>query len=191
MITIISPDQYVICPWKNGKGETTELAINENGTLDDFDWRLSIAKVTEDGEFSNFEGYTRNLVLIKGNGIELKHNELTVDCLNELLAIATYDGGNCTSGFLNSGPISDLNLIVKSAKYRSSVETYTNIQTVILKPNHICLIYPLNSDLLISSRTNELKLNLPAGHLAQIEAQNFSELSVYGENFIIGYISRI
>jgi len=61
LITIISPQQFKKTPWKNGKGETTELAISEGGTLENFDWRLSIASVTEDGAFSYFTGYCRNL----------------------------------------------------------------------------------------------------------------------------------
>jgi len=54
MLTIISPQQFKQIPWKNGKGTTTELAISDGGTLDHFAWRLSIASVVEDGEFSDF-----------------------------------------------------------------------------------------------------------------------------------------
>ena len=53
MINIITPEQFNTIPWKNGKGQTTELAISENGSIDDFDWRLSIASVVEDGAFSS------------------------------------------------------------------------------------------------------------------------------------------
>ena len=70
-INIISPEQYKTIPWKNGLGETTELAINEGGDVTNFDWRLSIARVTKDGFFSDFSNYSRNLILISCKGLRL------------------------------------------------------------------------------------------------------------------------
>jgi environmental stress-induced protein Ves len=72
-VQIIHPHDFKRLPWKNGKGETIELAINEDGSLADFDWRISMASVTEDGPFSDFSGYQRHLLLLEGTGIELTH----------------------------------------------------------------------------------------------------------------------
>ena len=85
MLEIIAPNNFCVIPWKNGKGETIELAINEGGTIDKFDWRLSIASVVENGFFSDFTGYYRHLALIKGNGVELEHNNQTIDSLTSIL----------------------------------------------------------------------------------------------------------
>jgi len=93
VIKIIPPEKFKRTLWKNGKGETTELAINDGGTLDDFDWRISMAKVVEDGVFSSFPGYLRNLILIDGNGMDLQHDQLSVDQLERPLSFATFDGG--------------------------------------------------------------------------------------------------
>ena len=50
-------------PWKNGGGETAEIAVSPPGAaLDDFDWRLSMARVETDGPFSAFPGIDRTLV---------------------------------------------------------------------------------------------------------------------------------
>jgi environmental stress-induced protein Ves len=44
-------------PWKNGGGETTEIAVFPDGAgLSDFDWRVSMARVDGDGPFSSFPG---------------------------------------------------------------------------------------------------------------------------------------
>ena len=64
LIKTIPKESFKNIPWKNGKGVTLELAINNEGTLANFDWRLSIAKVDTNGEFSDFMGYTRNLVFL-------------------------------------------------------------------------------------------------------------------------------
>ena len=59
-------------PWKNGGGETTEIAVLPAGAgLDDFDWRLSMATVASDGPFSLFAGIDRTLAILEGEGIVL------------------------------------------------------------------------------------------------------------------------
>jgi len=107
MIKFISPQSFKQIPWKNGKGITTELAISDGGTLDSFDWRISIASVVEDGPFSNFSGYLRNLILIQGKGIRLNHDNHTTDVLGSILDLATFDGSSQTIGTLINGPIKD------------------------------------------------------------------------------------
>ena len=107
-LTTYSPSDFVTVPWKNGKGETIELAINPGGTLAQFDWRLSIATVVEDGEFSDFSGVERNLILIEGNALHLHHQLAGVETkynLDKKLSFATFDGASKTLGHLPAGPI--------------------------------------------------------------------------------------
>ena len=60
-------------PWKNGKGATLELAIAPPGAgLDDFDWRISSARVEGAGPFSHFPGIDRSLGLLSGAGLRLR-----------------------------------------------------------------------------------------------------------------------
>jgi len=191
MFEIISPDQYKVLPWKNGKGETIELAINNGGTLENFDWRLSIANVIEDGEFSDFSGYNRNLVLIKGQGITLQHDELLYDRLEQQLSVATFDGGLRTQASLISGPITDFNLMTKSNTYHGSIDTFPVQQETILKAGHLCFIYGLDEDIKIASRTEPFVQIVPAGHLIKISDQNTTKLTVSGKNMIIVYLTHI
>lgn len=58
--------------WKNGKGETYEVAVHPPAaTLDSFEWRISIALLEADAEFSEFPGIDRTLTIIEGDGIAL------------------------------------------------------------------------------------------------------------------------
>ena len=58
--------------WKNGKGETIEVAVHPPGaTLDTFDWRISMAAVVEDGDFSSFAGIDRTLAVLGGGPLGL------------------------------------------------------------------------------------------------------------------------
>jgi len=55
-------------PWKNGGGETQEIAVFPDGAgMDDFQWRISQAVVSAAGAFSVFPGIDRHLTLLSGS----------------------------------------------------------------------------------------------------------------------------
>ena len=69
MIRHLTPVDYTVMPWANGKGTTIEmLREDENGGLK---WRLSRASVVEDGDFSIFPGVERTLTVLTGPGFDL------------------------------------------------------------------------------------------------------------------------
>ncbi|TQV87604.1 HutD/Ves family protein [Aliikangiella coralliicola] len=190
MIKIIRKKSFKKIPWKNGKGSTLELAINEGGSLADFDWRLSIATVDEDGAFSDFAGYNRNLVLIEGNGIVLHHNEQQVDRLEKLLTFSTFDGASKTTAELISGPITDFNLMTKTESFSGSVETYRGIHQVTIRNSQLCFIYGLSTSLEIYSTNHSAHRQVASGDLVQLLSDGESGYSVAGQDLIIVYINR-
>jgi environmental stress-induced protein Ves len=62
---------YEVQPWKNGKGETRQIAADAESP---YRWRLSWASLSASGPFSPFEGYDRVLVLLSGGPLELSHS---------------------------------------------------------------------------------------------------------------------
>lgn len=70
---IIRSASYKRMPWKNGGGETIEIAVFPPAA--DFaamDWRLSMATVAADGPFSSFPGLDRTLSVLAGTlGLEI------------------------------------------------------------------------------------------------------------------------
>ncbi|HEX7964142.1 MAG TPA: HutD family protein [Gammaproteobacteria bacterium] len=115
---LFGPDDYRVMPWKNGRGATTELAIHPAGAaLDGFDWRLSIADVVEDGDFSRFPGYDRTLVVAEGRGMELEFDGASApQRLAGPGSLALFSGDWITRGRLLAGPVRDFN--VMSARER-------------------------------------------------------------------------
>ncbi|MCW8876531.1 MAG: HutD family protein [Kangiellaceae bacterium] len=190
MLKIIAPQSFKLIPWKNGKGTTTELAISDGGTLEDFDWRLSIASVIENGEFSDFSGYLRNLILIEGNGIDLQHsgdkieNGTVTDRLTTPLSFATFDGGCRTVGRLHDGPIKDLNLMTRSEKYQCYVDTWLDRQTRQQDLRTLNFVFSLSGETQLSSIDNAIDATFPTRHLACIEESEGSQLSISGENLV-------
>jgi len=192
MITLLSPDTFKTIPWKNGLGFTTELAISEDGTLDNFDWRLSIASVENDGDFSNFSGYQRNLVLIEGNGLILDHRNDDVDKLTKLLDIARFDGASKTHGALVNGGIKDFNIMTNQNTCSPEVIGYVEQQTVTIEllASNLLFAYSLTDEMRVNTSLDE-ECTVPVGHLLKVfeinDKQKGNELTVKvsGENMIV------
>ena len=184
MIEIITEKSFNTLPWKNGKGETIELAINQHGTLENFDWRLSMATVSENGVFSDFSGYERNLVLIEGNSIHLSHNNKHTDQLDQLLDVATFDGGNITHGFLPAGTIKDFNIITATDKYTTRVETYLNNVEKAIKNHELVFAYSLTSNIEVSGKLSTL---VQQGDLLKLESP--TDLRIKSADLILIYLN--
>ena len=192
MLTILSPDTFKNIPWKNGLGHTTELAISDGGSLDDFDWRLSIASVVNDGDFSNFSGYQRNLVLIEGNGLTLDHHNGDVDKLSNLLDIACFDGGCQTHGHLTDGGIKDFNIMTKKTLLLPEVNGYIEQQTVTVEllAGNLLFAYSLTDDINVT-KFDQINTSVPVGHLIKLSTVNFEpksnqfSVTLTGQNMII------
>ena len=189
MIQIFPPQNFKKIPWKNGQGITTELAINTGGTLNDFDWRISIASVIEDGLFSNFSGYLRNLILIQGNGIKLNHDNHTTDVLENILDLATFDGSSQTIGTLINGPIKDFNIMTNKENYVTEIETIKQNNNIRLKQSSVCFIYSLNNEATITFSNNTKGKRVPQGYLAQLTNYD-KHTQVTGDKLLVIYLRR-
>ncbi len=97
-------------PWKNGGGLTSEVATGPRGArVDDFDWRVSIARIERDGPFSMFPGVDRTLVLLSGGPLTLAGPgwELT---LSEGSDPVAFDGADPVHAQI-AAPSTDLNVM--------------------------------------------------------------------------------
>ena len=94
--------------WKNGGGETAEIAVfPEGAALDDFDWRVSMARVETDGPFSAFPGVDRTLAILEGEGLVLRvanQNPVELTGRSEPLS---FPADAPTTARLIAGPITD------------------------------------------------------------------------------------
>ncbi|MBS9721775.1 HutD family protein [Tianweitania sp. BSSL-BM11] len=119
---ILRAADYRRMPWKNGKGETTEIAVFPDGAgLDDFAWRVSMADVVEDGPFSTFPDIDRTLSVLQGEGIELAvsgQEEVRLDRDSEPFS---FPADTHTGAKLIDGPITDLNVMTRRGAFRHTV----------------------------------------------------------------------
>lgn len=63
-------------PWRNGGGETVEVAAHPRGAaVDAFGWRVSLATISADGPFSTFLHVDRTLTVVDGGGLILQFGD--------------------------------------------------------------------------------------------------------------------
>lgn len=77
MIRHLTKADFRTMPWANGLGQTVEM-IRVDGP-DGMLWRLSMASVVEDGDFSIFPGIDRNLTVLDGDGFRLTGQGIDLD----------------------------------------------------------------------------------------------------------------
>jgi uncharacterized protein len=109
---VVNFETYRNMPWRNGKGFTLEIA-REPAAGADFAWRLSLADIDRDGEFSAYPGYRRALVLIGGNALKLTFQGHGSCFLHGGRRAVRFEGEWKTRCALAQGPCTDLSLIVR------------------------------------------------------------------------------
>lgn len=120
---LIRDAEQVRMPWKNGGGETIEIARGPEGsTLDTFEWRISRAQIDRPGAFSRFDGIDRTLAILEGEGVSLSIEGQEV-CLTAASSPFSFDGGAAISSRLLKGPVTDLNVMTKRGRCSHRVET--------------------------------------------------------------------
>lgn len=123
---ILRADQHKRMPWKNGGGETVEIAVFPEGAgLDDFDWRVSMARVDGDGPFSSFPGIDRTLAILEGSGMVLDIKGRDPVPLTLETAPYPFPADLPTSATLIGGTVIDFNVMSRRGKVAHEVTRHT------------------------------------------------------------------
>jgi environmental stress-induced protein Ves len=118
--------------WKNGGGVTREIVREPTGaSLDDFDWRVSVADIAAAGPFSRFVGIDRHLLLLEGDGVHLTSAEAGLDV--NLLAddtVLAFSGDVDMSSQLLGGAVRDFNVMTKRGVWQAQVSVWTGAASI-------------------------------------------------------------
>lgn len=132
---LIRPEDFQTQQWKNGGGVTHEIARQEReGRML---WRLSIAEVASDGQFSAFPGLSRILTVIEGAGMALRAPDVTLMALP--MQPLAFSGDLPVDGRLIDGPLRDFNLIFDGARLEGSVLPLSGDRTLTTGAIHAVL----------------------------------------------------
>ena len=113
-------------PWKNGGGTTREVAAWPPGaSVQDFDWRISVATIAADGPFSAFAGIDRVITLLSGAGVHLSSQDGSVNHqLNQALQPFAFSGDVALDCDLLGGPSQDFNVMTRRGRILANVSIH-------------------------------------------------------------------
>lgn len=127
-------------PWKNGGGSTTEIACWPPGAgIDDFGWRISIARIAQAGPFSVFAGVDRSITLLDGDGV-LLHVEGREHSLQTALSPFAFSGDAAVDCSLPGGPSHDFNVMTRRGLWRAEVTVLSHAQALHTQPHGLLLV---------------------------------------------------
>lgn len=132
MLRILRHSDYPSRPWKNGGGTTRDILVSPPGaSLDEFDWRLSLAQVDRDGPFSRFDNVDRTLVLLSG-AMTLHEPDRRIELVRG--EPVEFPGERAIDATLHGGATVDFNVMTRRGRASHNVEraimgTRMNIQS--------------------------------------------------------------
>ena len=127
-------------PWKNGGGVTREIACHPpHAGMQNFDWRISIAHIASDGDFSVFTGVDRVITLLDGGGVQLSSADGSTDdsvlhALDTPLQPFAFSGDAAVHGRLLDGDCHDLNVMTRRGVCQAEVRVLRRHETLLPAP---------------------------------------------------------
>lgn len=120
--TLLTPQDYATVPWKNGKGVTHDVMLLPEGSgHDDFDIRISLAPITEEGPFSSFPGIDRRITRLSTERLSLVFGDGREVPLERLVPLA-FDSALAPVSRLPDGAARVINVMTRRGVYASELE---------------------------------------------------------------------
>ncbi|WP_288429002.1 HutD family protein [uncultured Agrobacterium sp.] len=172
-------------PWKNGGGETVEIVVfPPHATVEDFDWRISMATAASDGPFSIFPQIDRTLSILDGKGISLAIDGVGPVLLTTSSEPLSFAADVPVDATLEDGTITDLNVMTRRGKFSHRVERMIGSFSISPTERNETVLVLSTGPISMSSKTQNIELEpLDAVFLdgpADVEAEN-----------IVSYVIRL
>jgi hypothetical protein len=151
MLRILRSAEYPARPWKNGGGTTRDIVVSPpDASLDDFDWRLSLAQVDRDGPFSRFDNIDRTLVLLTG-AMTLHEAGRRIDLVRH--EPVTFEGERAIHASLPGGATLDFNVMTRRGRVRHTVrrESFRKAVNVAAGAGSTIVLFALEPGLTVDS----------------------------------------
>ena len=119
-LRVIGPSDYRRVLWKNGGGITQDVLLLPDGAShDDFDVRISLAPIVEEGPFSSFPGIDRHITRLSANALSLAFAQET-RALNRLEPLY-FDSVLQPRSLLPEGPAEVINVMTRRGRWHAQV----------------------------------------------------------------------
>jgi environmental stress-induced protein Ves len=162
MITHLPASQRNPQPWKNGGGITRDIAAFPDGAgMDDFQWRICMAEISDTGPFSAFPGVDRHLTVLSGRlQLDFADRQYVLNPGRTL----TFEGDTLASG-TPLMPVTDLNVMTRRGQVSAEV-----------RPVASGFILPSDLVIFVATKPMTVTANGVRYELAQYDALRFEGL---------------
>ncbi len=115
MPVLLPQSDYRRMQWANGGGETWEVARfpQQGQAISGFDWRISIATISESGPFSSLPGIDRLFLPLQGAGVWLTIGDGEPMLMAKGDAAIAFRGEEACTCRLVDGTVRDLNVMTR------------------------------------------------------------------------------
>lgn len=143
--------------WRNNAGTTREIVRDTPNP--DWNWRISIADVVHDAEFSVFPGIDRILVLLEGEGIRLRFDDGRTLALSHPFAVACFEGEAPLRGAPMNGATRDFNLMWRRSRVstRFEVTPFCGPMLISAAPDVTCVVHVAEGEFTLLGTGEHLK----------------------------------
>ena len=131
---IVHLNDVVPTPWRNGGGTTRELLAWPESAA--WQWRASVAEVTQPGPFSSFVGVQRWFAVLEGDGVCLTVNRY-LHMLGKSDEPFAFDGALDTTCELLGSETQDFNLMVQGGASAHMQRVSGNFKMTAITPKII------------------------------------------------------
>jgi environmental stress-induced protein Ves len=179
MITRLDPRQYRRTPWKNGGGTTIDIA--EDGDR----WRFGRTPITAAGPFSDYSGFDRIQVLVRGSGLVLDTPEGEIDVRAPFRPVR-FAGETPIVSRLEDGPVEVVNLIGAREKVKIDLDILdAGERGVVGRGTHIAYCADGPATIEVGGKLHRL----PAHHALRVEADGPTTLACKGGRAVVASIT--
>lgn len=185
-LRLLRAHDYRRMAWKNGGGITTEVA-RRDVDADTFDWRVSIAEIAQDGDFSIFPDVDRELMLLDGGGVELLIGDDDPVALTRRYQKHAFPGEAPVSCRLLDGPTRDFNLMVRRGRYAAELLARPIVGAQLLFPaaGTIWLVYVANGHVVVNDHADLGRIEAGETLLVEFTQSGGSPLVLNGGGEIV------
>lgn len=172
--SLIPAEQYSAKAWKNGQGETHEIARDPD---EPFRWRVSLATLKDENQFSLYPGYERWIAFLGDKSVRLVHPATKFERV-----IAPVDpvrfSGDVETECSGAAGMRDFNLFVQKKIGRASLHAMKFaanelVQFPLNGREHF--LYLVEGEIELEDRNSNTELKVKAGDTCRITRTNDKE----------------
>jgi len=174
--------------WKNGGGETVEVIVSPpQASMDSFDWRISMATITQDGAFSSFAGIDRTLTVLSGDGIELTIADRPAVILSTATLPYAFPADVSCSARLLGGTVTDLNVMTARDSFTHEVQPIDGPTRQAVAPGSVFVAVSTAPGMMrLATPDHQVELgHLDAAVFEGVAETDFVEIAAEGRGFLI------